>query len=78
MCDARIRPFRPVNQVELTCEVDDDHLEHSGTIHDYAYPGSKTVLHWYENDRRTFHGEWPGDCPEDCILPMGHRGGHAP
>jgi hypothetical protein len=52
---------------------------HAGEIRDYAYPGSVTVMEWMEDDRRTFHGEWPGDCPvlTGCMLPLGHRGSHA-
>jgi hypothetical protein len=79
MCDARIRPFRPVNNVELICEKEGEHQEHSAVLRDYAYPGSQTWLNWYENDRRTFHGEWPGHCHlPSCILPVNHGGGHAP
>jgi hypothetical protein len=79
MCDARIRPFRPINDTEVACELDGDHDQHQGTIRDYAYPGSATVTNWLEDDRRTFHGEWPGDCPGlagMCSLPVGHRGSH--
>lgn len=76
-CDARMRPFP--NDTEISCEIDNSaHSEHKGTLHDYAYPGSATVFHWSESDRRTFHGTWPGPCPELCVLPAGHRGDHAP
>lgn len=78
ICDARIRPMAPVNDTEVGCEEEDDHARHRGMLRDYAYPGSVTSLHWDEDDRRTFHGEWPGDCPSDgCTLPLGHRGNHA-
>jgi hypothetical protein len=55
--------------------------KHRGTLSDYAYPGSRTIVEWAETDRRTFHGEWPGVCPGDsfstCVLPVTHRGEHA-
>lgn len=76
-CDARIRPMRPINETEVLCEEPDGHVSgHQGTLRDYAYRGSATTMSWLDGDRRTFHGEWPGGCP-DCILPLGHRGGHA-
>lgn len=77
-CDARMRPFP--NDTEVRCEKDSNHggIEHSGVIKDYAYPGSETRLTWYESDRRTFYGEWPGYCEklegEQCILPAKHPG----
>lgn len=76
LCDARIRPFP--NVVIVMCEQDADHSgAHSGALLDYAYPGSKTVLSWMEDDRRTFRGDW-SDCQSPgCILPAGHRGRHA-
>lgn len=76
-CDARIRTMRPINETEITCEADEPHNTHTGTIRDYAYPGSETKVNWMEDDRRTFHGEWPGDCSHVmCILPKHHRGDH--
>ena len=74
-CDAKIRPFPGF--VEIDCEHHDGHpAMHRGVLRDYAYPGSMTVVEWDERDRRTFHGEWPGDCP-GCVLPVGHHGRHA-
>lgn len=75
-CDARIRPFP--NVTEIACELEGGHQPwHKGTLRDYAYPGSETVVKWEEGDRRTFHGEWPGDCPTpECVLPVNHHGGH--
>jgi len=78
-CDARTRPLIPINDIEVRCELDDDHAGlHQGTIRDYAYPGSATAVNWEEQDRRTYHGEWLGLCPDNCTLPIGHRGSHAP
>lgn len=77
MCDAAIHPFGHLNPLELKCEVlDPNHQKHKGTVRDYAYPGSATVIHWLENDRRTYHGEWPGQChfSPACPLPDGHHG----
>lgn len=75
-CNAHIRPFP--NATEIDCEQDYEHTTHHGVARDYAYPGSETVVEWMENDRRNFHGEWPGACTSDgCILPLGHRGNHA-
>ena len=75
-CDARIRPFP--NSVEVPCEQPDDHDGmHEGVLRDYAYPGSQTRVEWARDDRRSFHGEWPGPCATaGCILPAGHPRGH--
>jgi len=57
----------------------------------YAFPGSATTIYWAEDDRRNFRGEYPGRCDaatptwpdglpgetRPCVLPAGHRGGHA-
>jgi hypothetical protein len=74
-CDARIRPFPAGNDTELICEVehDEEHTSHSSVLKDYAYPGASTRISWLENDRRNFHGEWPGKCI-GCVLPLSHRG----
>lgn len=77
-CDARIRAFIPVNDTEVACDLSGDHARHKGILRDYAWPGSETVVEWLEDDRRNFHGEWPGSCPSTgCTLPSGHRGNHA-
>lgn len=78
-CTARIRPMRPLNDTEVTCELHHGpESEHRGTIRDYAYPGSVTTVEWLEGDRRTFHDEWPGDClVPTCPLPLAHHGDHA-
>jgi hypothetical protein len=78
-CDAKIRPMRPVNDTEITCErdLDQPHENHRGTIRDYAYEGSETILNWAETDRRNFRGDWhPCQFP-GCTLPNFHRGAHA-
>lgn len=76
-CDARVRPMAPVNATEVACDLGDSHHQmHRSTVRDYAYPGSATIVEWADDDRRTFHGDWPGDCP-GCLLPVGHRGNHA-
>lgn len=73
-CDARVRPFP--SAVEVECEQEGAHTTHEGTLKGYAHPGSVTTITWEEDDRRTFHGEWPGPCPSSawCSLPFGHRG----
>jgi hypothetical protein len=76
-CDASIRPFpdQDITPCELPAGHDGDHL---GAIRDKAYPGSVTQLGWLESDRRTFHGDWPGVCPESrCTLPAGHPRNHS-
>ena len=74
-CDARIRPFP--GTTEVACELDGPHRMHSGTVR-YTLSNSVTVIEWAEDDRRTFHGEWPGECDSaGCVLPAGHRGDHA-
>lgn len=82
-CDARIRPFPIGNDTEIACELDARHattVGHHGTLHDYAYPGSSTALVWMDDDRRNFHGTWPGRCQTvgGCVLPTGHDGRCAP
>lgn len=75
-CDAHMRPFP--NDTEVGCEEEGEHDTHKGVLRNYAYQGSETILTWYEQDRRTYHGEWPGPCDEaGCILPLGHYGRHA-
>ena len=78
MCDAKIRPFP--HDTELRCnreEKEHDKVPHRAALRDYAYPGSETVIHWWEDDRRNFRGEWK-NCDEfvGCVLPGGHRGQH--
>lgn len=75
-CDARLRPFPGMD--EIACELPgDDHAMHAGALRDYAYPGSVTTVKWARDDRRSFHGSWPGPCSEaGCILPAGHPRGH--
>lgn len=76
-CDARIRPF-PARlgqpDREVACEEAGSHRSHAGVLRDYAYPGSKTVLHWEDDDRRNYRGDWPGACGRTpgCVLPAGH------
>lgn len=81
-CDARIRPFPIGNDTEIACEetAKPIHHWHHGTLRDYAYPGSETLVDWAEDDRRNFHGVWPGRCQqvEGCVLPTGHQGSCAP
>lgn len=75
-CDAKIRPFP--NDTEVACEESGEHTKHLGVLRDYAYKGSETVMTWFELDRRTYHGDWPGACAAaSCSLPRGHNGGHA-
>ncbi len=75
-CDAKIRPFP--NPTEVTCEFDtiDPHSEHRGMVRDYAYPGSETVITWFESDRRNYHGEWRPCFLTGCVLPAFHHGEH--
>lgn len=85
MCDAAMRPMYPVNEYEVRCEEEDGHFlvtGHRGTIRGFNPDGKETALVWMEDDRRNFHGEWPGRCGESfsgdqCVLPHGHRGNHA-
>lgn len=77
ICPTKIRPFRPVNDTELQCEVTDStdsHWRHNAVVRDYAYPGSATEMVWERTDRRCFTGEFI-ECPvKGCILPAGHHG----
>lgn len=80
-CDAKIRPFP--NDSVVVCELNDhadNHGAHRGVLRDYAYPGSETFITWFEDDRRTYHGEWPGACTScgahEARLPRGHAGRH--
>lgn len=76
-CDAGIRPF-PGN-TELSCQYSGgEHKYHKAVLEDYAYPGSRTEVQWLEDDRRNFHGDYPGICPWlNCVLPKNHRDDHA-
>lgn len=78
-CDAKMRPF--ADNIELQCEQTQDftrpHTEHYATLHNYAYLGSKTAIHWMEDDRRTFRGTWAPCSHKGCVLPKTHRGNHA-
>lgn len=76
-CWAKIRPMP--NDTEILCGLPGKHMgEHRGTLRDYAYPGSATVVTWLEDDRRNFQGDWiPCTRIDGCILPSGHRGDHA-
>jgi hypothetical protein len=74
-CDAHIRLPKGT---ELICELEVPHRDHQAVLHDYAYPGSVTMINWHEVDRRNYHGDWPGHCDDqECSLPKGHPGGHA-
>lgn len=77
MCDARIRPFYPTNDVELECELDSHHERHESVLSDYAHPGSRTRVTWAETDRRNFRGGWAPCHRSGCILPHEHDGRHA-
>lgn len=77
-CPARIHPLP--NDTIIDCEEDDAWHEgpHAGVLVDYAYPGSRTTVSWWDTDRRTFTGEWV-ECPVvSCTLPANHRGRCAP
>lgn len=77
-CQAKIRPFRPVNEVELQCSLGAGIHPHEAVLRNYAYKGSETRITWADSDRRNFEGEFapcgvetPGRTP--CILPALHR-----
>jgi hypothetical protein len=77
-CDAKIRPMRPLNEVELVCEHRGDVVHaHRATLRDYAYEGSETAIEWVEADRRMFRGKWRSCRNDGCIRPAGHQGRHA-
>lgn len=57
---------------------------HGGPLnHDIELAGGpgRTLprFQWLENDRRNYHGDYPGVCagPSACILPKRHHGNHA-
>lgn len=90
-CPWSIRPFP--NETQVDCERDvhlppptPEAAQHKGVLRGYAFPGSETVVAWYAGDRREFEGNWPGYCTQlgshggrqNCTLPAGHRGNHAP
>lgn len=85
MCDAAMRPMVPVNEYEVRCQEQHDYGladTHRGVISGFNPDGRSTMIVWMEDDRRNFHGDWPGRCSESfsgdqCILPQGHRGNHA-
>jgi hypothetical protein len=76
-CDAAMKLDYHDN-IELRCELERPHREHQSVLRDYAFAGSVTLITWWEEDRRNYHGEWPGACEvTDCRLPQGHHGDHA-
>lgn len=78
-CTAKIRPMRPLSQMEVECELGEPHPgDHQGVIRDYAYGGSYTRLMWADSDRRCFRGVFVpcGDNDAPCLLPSGHFGNH--
>ena len=77
-CDARLRPFPDDTEIRCDATTEKVHM-HGGVLRDYAYPGSETTITWHEDDRRNFHGEWPGPCGRlsTCVLPDGHPRGCA-
>ena len=72
-CDARIQPFLDMNILDCDLEVH-PHTEHISNIKDAAYPGSITKVHWFEDDRRNFRGDWQNCTKGKCDLPNKHRG----
>lgn len=79
ICDAKIRPMAPVNDVEVGCHMVGFHQHHEGELLDYAFEGSITLFSWFESDRRNYHGSWPGACSaHGCFLPSDHAGNHVP
>lgn len=76
MCDAKISPMRPINDVELMCGLEPTrHDQHEAVLKDYAFVGSSTVVKWFEDDRRNFRGDWQAcDVGAGCTLPRNHRG----
>jgi hypothetical protein len=78
MCDAKLRPFRPLNDTEIECGLTDrSHTHHKATLKNYAYEGSQTEIQWAESDRRNFRGTWAPCLDSRCFLPLQHRGTHA-
>jgi hypothetical protein len=75
MCDARVRPFRPFNELEVECRFTHPHPGlHEGVLRDYAYTGSMTVISWMASDRRSFRGEFHPCVHDGCLLPLLHHG----
>lgn len=82
MCNAKIRPFPTRSLIEVACEVNHDPalevegLEHRAILRDHAFAGSRTEITWFEQDRRTYRGDYLGPCTNalGCVLPAGHRG----
>ncbi len=77
-CKAKIRPFFN-EDIELTCFLLEHRpaMEHRGTLRNYAYEGSSTIIYWFDSDRRNFKGDWASCIDKNCVLPNKHRGSHA-
>ncbi len=76
-CTAKIRPFP--DDTELTCFLDEHgvDMKHWAILKDYAGPNTSSDIYWFEDDRRTFRGDWIR-CPHEiCTLPKEHSGHHA-
>jgi hypothetical protein len=76
-CEAKIRPFPDYK--ELTCFLNEHkpEIKHVANIKNPERPSYSTDIYWYEEDRRTFRGDWIVCDFESCILPGGHHGEHA-
>ncbi len=77
LCTAKIRPFP--DDTELTCFLNEHESEtkHVANVKKHPNAERSTDIYWFEEDRRTFRGDWVL-CPnKTCILPSGHRGNHA-
>ena len=82
-CPNKIRPFRPVREVELECQgCDAGGAVHRAILRDFGFKGNETLISWMDSDRRNFTGTWR-ECKlrtgagHPCILPYNHRGDHA-
>lgn len=76
-CNAKIAPFPDKSVIVLCDRSDERHDSHTGTLLNYAGPGSKSNITWWEEDRRNFRGEYIPCDDNRCTLPKDHRGQHA-
>ncbi len=77
LCTAKIRPFSDNREVSCYLYDHGTNTRHIGYVTNYISPKYSTELHWAENDRRNFRGEWAHCEINACIFPKKHPGAHA-
>lgn len=83
VCPWKIR-YGTTAEATTQCDSPPHEGDHSGPGLVHLFPDQRIT--WLAGDRREYQGEWPGYCGGDdfqsalgnCVMPLGHRGRHAP